>query len=596
MNVAIQEDPRRWWALGAIAFGLFMALLDVTVVNVALPSIQQSLHESYTSLEWIVNAYALVVAVLLVTSSRLGDIFGRKRIFGIGMGVFTVGSLLCALSPHIHIANLSGADILNISRGIQGLGGSAMMPLSLSLITATFHGRERGTAFGIWGGVAGLATALGPLVGGVLVSKVGWPSIFYLNVPTGVVGIVLGLWAIHESKDTHHPGSIDVFGLVTLTVSLFCLVLALMKGNEKGWGSASILILFAAGAVALAAFIVGELRIRHPMLDPRIFRIPSFTGSAIAAFMVSAGAYALLYYLSIYMQNYLGFSALQTGVRFLPLSALVLVSAPLAGRFSDRIGAKWILVVGMAFITAGVGLMVRLGSATVPSQWTLLLPGLILAGIGNGMVNPPISALAMGTVEPRYMGMASGTSNVARQTGMAFGIAALAAFLANRYNHLTRTHILAMNSSHLPHAAKLQIVHGVKEAGPIAGSLGLRSAGPQYTHLPIFPQIAAIARHAFLLATHDAVWMAAGLVAIGFLASVVLIRHQDMIHHAAPAAKPLPANDTRALIMALAAAWMAREGARPGANAADEERLKRALNLVKALLERTRTAREESSS
>ena len=274
VNASIQEDPRRWWALGAIAFGLFMALLDVTVVNVALPAIQKGLHESYTSLEWIVNAYALVVAVLLVTSSRLGDIFGRKKLFGLGMGVFTLGSLLCALSPHIHVGSLSGADVLNISRGIQGIGGSAMLPLSLSLITATFHGRERGTAFGIWGGVAGLATALGPLVGGVLVSKVGWPSIFYLNVPIGILGILLGLWAIHESKDEHHPGSIDVFGLITLTIALFCLVLALMRGNEKGWGSTYILTLFVAGGVSLGAFIIGELKIRYPMLDPRLFKIP----------------------------------------------------------------------------------------------------------------------------------------------------------------------------------------------------------------------------------------------------------------------------------------------------------------------------------
>lgn len=368
MSMAIQQDSRRWWALGAIAFALFMALLDVTVVNVALPSIQRALHESYTGLEWIVNAYALVVAVLLATSSRLGDIFGRKRVFTLGMGVFTLGSLLCAVSPHIHMGSLSGADILNLSRGLQGIGGSAMLPLSLSLITATFHGRERGTAFGIWGGVAGLATAVGPLVGGVLVTRVGWPYIFYLNVPTGILGMALGTWAIHESRDTHHPGSIDVYGLVTLTVSLFCLVLALMKGNEKGWDSTYIITLFVVGGVALVAFVIGELKIRHPMLDPRLFKIPSFTGAAIAAFTVSAGAYALLYYLSIYMQNYLGFSALQAGLRFLPLSALVLVGAPLAGRFTDRIGAKWILALGMAFLVAGVGWMARLGHATVASD------------------------------------------------------------------------------------------------------------------------------------------------------------------------------------------------------------------------------------
>ncbi|NMP22378.1 MFS transporter [Sulfobacillus harzensis] len=586
MTPSIQEDPRRWWALGAIAFGLFMALLDVTVVNVALPAIQKGLHESYTSLEWIVNAYALVVAVLLVTSSRLGDIFGRKKIFGVGMGVFTLGSLLCALSPHIHVGSLSGADVLNISRGIQGVGGSAMLPLSLSLITATFHGRERGTAFGIWGGVAGLATALGPLLGGVLVSKVGWPSIFYLNVPTGIIGILLGLWAIHESKDEHHPGSIDLYGLVSLTIALFCLVLALMRGNDKGWGSTYILVLFIAGGVSLVAFVVGELRIRHPMLDPRLFKIPSFTGSAIAAFTVSAGVYALLYYLSIYMQNYLGFSALGAGVRFLPLSALVLIGAPLAGRFTDRIGAKWVLALGMAFMTGGTLFLTRLGHATVAADWTMLLPGLILIGVGNGLVNPPISALAMGTVKPRQIGMASGTSNVARQTGMAFGIAALAAFLANRYNHTVHQSMVALTIPHAPASVKTAIMHGIKAAGPIAGSLGLKSAGPQYTHQAIFPQIAAIARHAFLVSTRDTVWLATLFVAVGLIATVVLVRKQDMMHHqASPPERSTLGMRRQALIVAVTAAWMARRGAAPDATWDEEERLKKALALIKQILE-----------
>lgn len=583
MSPNIQEDSRRWWALGAIAFGLFMALLDVTVVNVALPSIQRGLHESYTSLEWIINAYALVVAVLLVTSSRLGDIFGRKRMFSLGMAVFTVGSLLCALTPHIHVANLSGATILNISRGIQGIGGSAMLPLSLSLITATFHGRERGTAFGIWGGVAGLATAVGPLVGGLLVTRMGWPYIFYLNVPTGIVGLALGYWAIHESRDQHHPGSVDFYGLITLTVSLFCLVLALMKGDAKGWGSAYIVTLLVVGGLFLIAFVIGEMRIRHPMLDPRLFKIPSFTGSAIAAFTVAAGAYALLYYLSIYLQNYLGFSALGAGLRLLPLSGLVLIGAPIAGRLTDRVGAKWILAIGMAFETLGVGWLIRLGHVTAPHEWTRLLPGLIMMGIGNGMVNPPISAVAMGTVQPQYIGMASGASNVARQTGIAFGIAALATFLANRYNR----HVLrGLHTLVLPHTVRLDIIRGIRTAGPIAGSLSLRSAGRQFTQKPFFPRIAAIAHHAFLVATQDTVWLAALFVAAGFIAVTFLVRKKDMVHQEAVLA-PSTAINNRALLLALAAAWAARAGATTLATTEEERRLRRALSIVDALLKRS---------
>ncbi|MCY0878104.1 MAG: MFS transporter [Firmicutes bacterium] len=583
----IQNDPRRWWALGAISFGLFMALLDITVVNVALPAIQRGVHASFNSLEWVVNAYALPVAVLLITSSRLGDLMGRKRVFLGGMAVFTLGSLSCAVSAHLHIDSLSRATVLNLSRALQGVGGSAMLPLSLSLITATFHGRERGTAFGIWGGVSGLALAVGPLVGGLLVAKVGWPSIFYLNVPTGILGIILGTWAIHDSRDQRAGRHIDVYGLVTLTVSLFCLVLALMKGNDKGWHSAYILTLFIVGGVALAAFIIGELLIKSPMLNPRLFASPTFTGAAVAVFMLSAGLYALFFYLSLYMQNYLGYDALQTGLRFLPLSALVLVTAPVAGRMSDRISPKWILSAGLAFILAGLLLLTRLGHAVVAADWTMLLPGLILAGLGNGMVNPPISTLAMGSVDPRYIGMASGTNNVARQTGVAFGIAAEGAFLANRYRYLVRRQIMHL-AAPLSHGARLAIVRAIRQAGPIAGSEGLRGASRAYRANPLFPTLVTVARHAFLLGTRDTVWLAALLIAVGLAATLTLVRSRDAVHHQhAPSVNTADPSRT-ALILALAAAWEARDGARPGASLEQQRYLRDALNLLALILNQKR--------
>lgn len=583
-SVRLSSDSRRWWALVAIAFGLFMSLLDVTVVNVALPTIQHDLHESFTTLQWVVNAYALVVAVLLVTSSRLGDYFGRKRLFILGMGVFTLGSLLCALSGRLSVGSLNPATILNISRGIQGIGGSAMVPLSLSLITATFHGRERGTAFGIWGGVSGLATAVGPLLGGVLVSQVGWQSIFYLNIPTGIVGMVVAMWAIRESRDERMKRAVDVYGLVTLTVALFCLVLALMEGNQKGWSSSYIVTLFVVGGISLLAFVVGELKISHPMVDPRLFKIPSFTGAAIAAFALSAGLYALLFYLSLYMQNYLGFSALGAGLRFLPLSALVFLGAPLAGRFTDRIGPKWILAVGMAFIVAGVFALSRLGGATRPSDWVMLLPGLILAGIGNGMVNPPISTIAMGTVEPRHLGMASGISNVARQTGVAFGIAALAAFLGNRYNHHMSQSVGHLHGAGLTSAVRHTLLKGIEAAGPIAGSTGLHGAGGRYAHSPLFHTVAGYARNAFLLGTRDTVWFAGMLLTLGLVATVVLVRQRDMVHRQEPRQQVAQPSQTTALVMALAYVWTHRRGTEPRATPEEEAELRRALNFLERAL------------
>ncbi|WP_067933593.1 MFS transporter [Alicyclobacillus kakegawensis] len=526
------QAGHKWWALAAVCFGLFMALLDVTIVNVALPTIQRDLTAPFDDLEWVVNAYTLVFAVALVTCGRLGDIFGRKRVFMCGLAVFSLGSLLCALSGDIHLFGLSHSAMLIAARAVQGLGGSAMAPLSLAIISATFHGRERGTAIGIWGGVSGLATAIGPLVGGVLVEKVNWQSIFWINVPIGVVGIALSLWAISESRDERAPRSIDLYGLVTVTVFLFCLVLAFILVNhpDKGWTSPYILTLFGIALVALVAFVVGELLLKHPMLDPRLFKNPSFTGAAIAGFTLSAGFYALFFFLTMFFQNRLSFSALDTGLRFLPMSGLVFVGAPLAGRLTDKIGPKWVLATGMGLLTVGVLLMTRIGSVSTPSEWVWLLPAFIVAGVGNGVVNPPISAIAVGTVEPYRAGMASGANNVCRQVGLAFGIAFLSALLSKRYDTLVQSGVAALRTPGLSDSAKGSIVKGIQSAGTIAGSTGLRGEPNPYTHNPLFPKLSTLAQTSFATATADILWAAAVTLCVGFVAVVILVRRQDLKH------------------------------------------------------------------
>ncbi|WP_067621450.1 MFS transporter [Alicyclobacillus acidiphilus] len=534
-----QTAPQRshkWWALAAVCFGLFMALLDVTIVNVALPTIQKSLNAQFSDLQWVIDAYAIALAVVLVTSSRLGDILGRKKIFMIGLGVFSTGSLLCALSGDVSVQGLSHIDVLNISRVIQGIGGSAMMPLSLSIISTEFHGRERGAAFGIWGGVAGLATAIGPLVGGLLVEKVNWQSIFYINVPIGVIGIILSAWAIHESKDERASRFIDVFGLLTFSISMFCLVLALMQANDKGWTSGYILTLFVIAAVALAVFITGELYIKHPMIDPRLFKNPSFTGSAIAAFCLSAGLYSLFFYLTLYLQNFLGFDSLQAGLRTLPMSALVLIGAPLSGRLTDKFGPKWLLVTALGLMSIAVFLMTRISPSDKAADWVVLLPAFIIAGIANGMANPPLSSLAMGTVHPSKIGMASGVSNVSRQVGISFGIAFLGAMLSNRYNTLVHNQITALKSG-LPASAQTSMIHGVQSAGPIAGSLGLSSAAASYRSQPIFPTIQHIARTSFVDATVHILIIAGCFLTAGTILALILIRNKDLFHRQEPHGK-----------------------------------------------------------
>lgn len=533
--------PRRWWALAATCVGLFMALLDVTIVNVALPTIGDDLKASFADLQWIINAYALALAVLFVTAGRLGDIFGRKRVFMIGMGLFSLGSLLCALAGSIQIGTLAPIHVLIGARALQGIGGSIMLPLSLAIISNTFHGRERGAAIGIYGGVTGLATAIGPLVGGILVAKVSWQSIFYLNVPIGAIGILLTAWAVRESRDERAPRSVDIFGLVTLSVALFCLVLALIQANDadKGWTSPYILTLFGVSAVALVVFVVGELRLRNPMVDPRIFLIPSYTGAAIVAFAISAGLFSLFFFLTLYMQNFLGYSALDAGIRFLPLSGLVLVTAPLAGAFTHRLGAKPILFVGMAILAIAVLLMTRISPTDTQTDWLVLLPAFILGGLGSGLVNPPLADVAVGTVPRERAGMASGVNGVCRQIGIAFGIALLGALLSSQYNAEIHDKVSALQFDHLPAAQqdsiKHSIIHGIQQAGTFAGSTGFRHLPPQFAQFanqPNFPAIQQIVQQAFIDGMIDILRIAAVILAVGALAALILVRKRDMLQQA----------------------------------------------------------------
>ncbi len=530
------SSRRKWWALAATCFGLFMALLDVTIVNVALPTMQRNLHASFADLQWVISAYTIALAVFIVTAGRLGDIFGRKRIFMIGLGVFTAGSLLCGLSSGVAIGGLSHVDVLFAARAIQGLGGAVMVPLSLAIISATFEARERGAAIGIWGGVTGLSTAIGPLVGGVLVEKVSWESIFFLNVPIGVIGIVLSAWAIRESRDERAPRSVDLFGLVTITAAVFCLVLALIQGNDKGWSSAYIRVLFAIAAVAFIAFVVGELRLKNPMVDPRLFANGSFTGAAIAGFALSAGLYALFFYLTLYLQNVLGFSALDAGLRFLPLSALGLIGAPIAGALTDRVGPRPFMAAGLALIAVGVALMTRISPHDHQVDWIVLLPAFIIAGIGNGMVNPPISTVTVGTVRAERAGMASGVNSICRQLGTAFGIAFLGAILTSQYNGYIHDRVLAVRppaavAAQLTPAVKQQIVHGIQQAGTIAGSLGLKgdpSHPNPYANSPLAPVLANIARASFVDSIVIIIRIAVVVLVIGTLAALILVKRSDL--------------------------------------------------------------------
>jgi len=425
------EENKKWWTLAAVAFGLFMIMLDNTIVNVALPSIQRSLHMSISSLEWIVTAYALTFAALLITGGKLGDLYGRKRMFIAGLVVFTLASLACGLAPN--------AGFLIGARAVQGVGAALMNPATLSIITATFPPKERGQAIGIWAGVSALALAIGPLIGGLIVDNINWHWIFYVNVPVGVVGIIVSRWVIAESRDTSHEQSIDLPGLVTSGGSLLALSYALIEGNQHGWGSPEIVGLFVGAAVLLAVFIWLELRQRLPMLDLDLFKIGSFAGANIVAMLVSLGMFGVFFFISLYVQNVLGYSPTKAGAIFLPMTILIILIAPIAGKLSDRVGSRWLMGAGMTILGVSLLLYQRIGLHT--GFWSLL-PQLVLGGVGMALTMSPMTSAAMGSVPVDKAGVGSGVLNSFRQVGGSLGIALMGAILLT-YQHPTKSKVVA---------------------------------------------------------------------------------------------------------------------------------------------------------
>jgi EmrB/QacA subfamily drug resistance transporter len=419
------DENRKWWTLAAVAVGLFMIMLDNTIVNVALPSIERSLHMSISSLEWIVTAYALTFAALLITGGKLGDMYGRRKMFVFGLAIFTLASLACGLAPN--------AGFLIGARAVQGIGAALMNPATLSIITATFPPKERGQAIGIWAGVSALALAIGPLLGGLIVDNINWHWIFYVNVPVGVVGIVVSRFFISESRDTSHEQSIDLPGLVTSGLALLALSYALIEGNKHGWMSAEILGLFAGAAVLLASFVLLEMRQRLPMLDLSLFRIGSFAGANLVAMLVSLGMFGVFFFVSLYVQNVLGYSPTKAGAIFLPMTVLIILVAPIAGKLSDRIGSRWLMGAGMSTLGVSLLLYQRIGLHT--GFWSLL-PQLLLGGVGMALTMSPMTSAAMGSVPVDKAGVGSGVLNSFRQVGGSLGIALMGAILLS-YAHPT---------------------------------------------------------------------------------------------------------------------------------------------------------------
>jgi EmrB/QacA subfamily drug resistance transporter len=410
-----QVEEHKWWTLTAVCVATFMLLIDITIVNVALPEIAKALGSTFSDLQWVIDAYALGLAALLLTWGATSDRLGRRFIFVVGLAIFSAASLCCALS--------TSPLMLNLARAVQGVGGAAMFATSLALLASAFHGRERGTAVGIWGATIGAAVAIGPLVGGALTEGIGWEAIFYVNIPIGIAAIYISLTKVAESSDPE-AGPPDWPGLVTFSVGLFLLIFALVRGNAEGWGSTLIVAFLIGAGVLLFAFVVVEARVRHPMFDLGLFRVPTFTGASIVAFALSASLFSLFLYLTLYIQNGLGYSPLEAGLRFLPLSLISFVVAPIAGRLSARVPIRALMGTGMVLV--GIALLLMRG-LTASSSWTALLAGFIISGVGVGLVNAPLASTAVSVVPPQRAGMGSGINSTFRQVGIATGTAGLGA-------------------------------------------------------------------------------------------------------------------------------------------------------------------------
>jgi EmrB/QacA subfamily drug resistance transporter len=505
MTATLRPPARRWWTLAVVSVSTFMLMLDLSIVSIALPSIHSSLHADFGAMQWVFDAYALTLAAFLVTSGSIADRSGRKRIFLIGLLIFTASSLACGLAGSI--------DVLNVSRGVQGVGAAIMFAVGPALLGHDFHGKERAVAFGAFGAMIGVASATGPLIGGALVGGPGWRWIFFLNVPVGLVVFLPALWRLRESR-LATAASPDFIGMTTFTVFLGALALAIIRGNTVGWFSASNIALYAVSAVSLCVFL-GAARARgeRAMFDTAIFRSRTFVGLCAVTFLLNAAGFPSIFIETTYFQRVLHGTAWQTGLWFLPLTITLFVFGALGGGLIGKIPFRAIVTTAMIAMGAGL-LLTQLSGAD--GSWAALIPSMIAVGVAIGLFQPARAALAIGVVEPARAGVASGTNETFQQMGMALGIAIAGAFFENRVVNTFLNSSAATRLGSQSHA----IASGIS-----AGSIQppAHSAGSALSS-----QVAAAARAAFTTGFHDTmIFCAVGAFAAAAIA-VVMLREKDL--------------------------------------------------------------------
>lgn len=488
----------------AALLGLFIALLDVTVVTVALPTMGSDLHASFSDLEWVANAYMLALAVFIVTAGRLGDLYGQRRIYTVGVLIFLAGSLICGGAGKYGLFGLSHITTLHAGRVVQGVGGAVIMPLTLAIIYSSFEGRTRKLGIMLWGAVGGLATALGPLIGGVLVDHAGWEWIFLVNLPIGAV-VIAAATGIREPGRVPGAGraSLDVAGLVTVSGSLFCLNLALINGQSWGWTSGREIGLFAGAVALLSAFLAVEARSSAPIMNLSWFRRPSFGGSVFAGFLLGAGMFSVMFYLSIYLQNGLRMNALETGVRLLPLTLMLILGAPLGGRLAAKLGVRAAMAVAFGLMAVGIALYALVDPAGDAGSWTRLLPGLLITGLTLGILMPLSSELTVAAAPQDQIGVAASAGTMFRQVGNSVGVAIMGVLMTS-------------------------------QADDAADEIRRQAAGGALTP----ERIAAIQQRAVTEGLQHGVWFAAAVTAAAVVVVLLFVRNLSHAAQQEPAAAP----------------------------------------------------------
>jgi EmrB/QacA subfamily drug resistance transporter len=496
---------RKWWTLSAVSIGIFMLLLDIKIVNVALPDIQRQLHASISDLQWVIDAYALSLAALLLTAGSLADLLGRRVVFAAGIAIFTVGSLLCGVAQ--------SPLFLSLARAGQGVGGAVMFATSLALLAQAFRGPERGVAFGVFGAITGIAVAVGPVLGGAITSGLSWRWIFFVNIPIGVVAVAVTLLRVEESRDPDASRP-DWPGFVTFSSALGLLVYGLIESSTHSWESWQVVWSLVISAGLLLWFVIVELKRSAPMFDLSLLRNPTFVGALASAFAISASAFAVITYLVLYLQNVLGFSAIGTGVRVLALSGAIFLTAGVAGRLTAKVPVR--LLIGPGFAAIGTGLLLMRGIST-GSGWTHLLPGLIVVGAGVGFVSTPLASTAVGVVHPARAGMAGGINTTFRQIGLAAGVAALGSIFA--------THIRTGVASSLAGTPLARSAHQIAAAVSSGNMARVLAQAPSAAR----PRLAAAATSSFVHALNDILLIAAVVAFAGAAIALALIRSKDFV-------------------------------------------------------------------